>query len=74
MKGCKRSHLPTLSPRNINHARAVLAVALGLILTDARIPNIRAVLRCRTPEEVRRLLAKGHSILKRERASQGRKQ
>lgn len=61
MAGIKTSHLPTLTEQQIYEQRACVAFRLseegGL-----KIPNIRAVLRCGGPEEVRKLLARGERI------------
>jgi hypothetical protein len=71
VKGRKQSHLPALSPFQIYQARAVLAVALGTLLPRPQIPDIRAILRCHSPEEVRRLLARGFRLIKQD--GKGRK-
>lgn len=72
MSGRKQSHLPTLPPGKILDARSVIAVSLGMLLPCPQIPDIRAVLRCRGPEEVRRLLARGNRLLAAERARKAR--
>jgi hypothetical protein len=60
-KGEKRSHLPTLSPLGIFEHRAVVAWRLSTEHA-LKIPNIRAVLRCKGPDEVRRLIARGARV------------
>lgn len=61
MAGTKRSHLPSKSPWQIKHIRAAIAAYLCEVCKEP-IPNIRAILRCKKPDEVRNLIAKGRHL------------
>lgn len=58
----KRSHLPTMSQTEIKDERARFAYLLSIL--DNKIPDIRAILKCSGPYEVRSLIARGERIAK----------
>jgi hypothetical protein len=69
MAGLKRSQLPTRSAAWIHEQRAKLA-ALLKVDQQMSIPNIRCVLRCSGPNEVRQLIGHGRRLRRTEQQAE----